>query len=292
MQDGVIYFLMGDKHAVQLVVSLRSLRDFWQGPVAILCGDDKALSIAEQCASDVRLDPVLAIRFDALERQEGWTRSGRGYMNKAHALSLLSPFERTVFFDADTLIVGDFRELWPRDEFVHLTQFCSWTCKDRRIRGRVELWREAMPKEVARALAWRNGVDKGLPAINTGVMAWTRETKRFLDAWRETTAKNVIFMADELAAQLIFLDFPHVVFPHEYNASPIHSRELGEVKVWHNHGMKCVVRQNAHRIWWPHYERCLEDNIAQLAYWTPAGDRRLKQFLENPEKVKEEYGWT
>jgi hypothetical protein len=277
--DGVLYTLVGDKHAAQLAVSILSLRDHWQGPVAIMVGDEKAHEFGVRCEKDTRLAPLQLVKWHAPTRgQTG--QHGTQYLNKTRMFDL-SPFSRTVFLDADTLVVGDFRALWPRPntEEVRLTQFADFTTTTRPVRSRVEGWRQHAPREVARSLAY------GYPGLNTGVMAFTRLSKRFMAAWREMTARNVCFICDEIAAQLVFLDFPHMVLDERWNASPVHGKHLPgdpEVRIWHFHGRKHVRRERCREIWLPAYDRAVAENVAGIAEWTPAGDRQLRRWLKDP----------
>jgi hypothetical protein len=267
---GVLYYLRGGRHANVLVVSLASLRNHWQGPVCLLCGDDEAVSLAKRIAADPRLTDNFS--WSAFKGDEG--KRGTGYSTKT-LLTGLSPFDETLFIDADTLVVGDLGELWPTHGEVVLTQFASWVSNGPRISGRLAKWLEHAPDEVYRMSQY------AYPAINTGVMAWRGDAGAFGRAWREMTMRNVGFIVDELACQLIYPDHDCRVLDDRFNASPIHSERGGgrDVRIWHGHGSKFIKRDAGWELWEPYYRAACELNLAGIADWTPGGDKHLKARL-------------
>jgi hypothetical protein len=106
---------------------------------------------------------------------------------------------------------------------------------------------------------------KPWPAINTGVMAWTRNCMEFAGDWRTTTLKNVSFICDEIACQLIYPDHSCRVFDDRWNASPVYSRLDGNVKILHGHGRKFWTKEEGRRVWLPAYNMCLARDYAKIA---------------------------
>lgn len=281
--DGVLYVLIGEKHSVQAVVSLWSLRRHWDGPVAIAAGDTPSRELAVRIAQDGRFGNVCTVPFD----YKRVIRKGSGsvYATKTR-MGELSPFDRTVFLDADTLVAGDFTDLFPEkgtDE-VRLTQFCDWTTAGRMISGRVRGWMDVCPDLASRSLR------HSYPAINTGVMGFTSRSTPFMKCWQETAMKKVVFICDEIACQLIFLDFPHVVLDHRWNCSPpltptyIPGVNDGDVRVWHGHGRKFKKKARGRQVWWPWLVDALELDLAGMREWFPAADKELKKFLVDPSR--------
>jgi hypothetical protein len=133
--DGVVYMLYGSRHALQLVVSLWSLRRVYQGPVAILCAHDgndaTSLRLKEAIDADPRIDAT-CIPFPFVTT----AKRNNGYANKT-LVHRLSPFQRSVFLDADTVIVRPFDELYPTEDEIVLTQFCGWWSNGRKISRRI-----------------------------------------------------------------------------------------------------------------------------------------------------------
>lgn len=276
-QHGVCYMLTGGKHGTQLAVSLYSLRRHYDGPVALIAGNEEATEICQRLDEDPRSGRTTVIC---------WTAPVGGGKGLQHAnkveIARLSPFDETVFLDCDTLVVGDFRDLWPRPgtEEIVLTQFADWKSDSRRIRKRTEPYRRIAPAQVARSQA------HPYPAINTGTFGFSRRSTGYLKRWAELTRALPRFMCDELVAQIIFPDFPHRVLDERWNCSPIFSHPRygpprdHDVRIWHGHGWKFITRTHGRRIWWGTYQMALADNFAQMAGWSPGRDKRLARVLD------------
>ena len=56
MTRGVVYLIYGPKVAERLVVSLWSLRTFWDGEVCVLCSTDEEAAILRPAAIDLDVD--------------------------------------------------------------------------------------------------------------------------------------------------------------------------------------------------------------------------------------------
>lgn len=281
--DGVIYLNIGTRHLVHLAVSLYALRKIYDGPVAILSGDE---CVREYIAGEKRLGDHVVIEFDYASQRT----------NCYHAKTTMhhrTPFERTVFLDADTLPVADFSDLWPaQDEFVHVTQFANWTTlrpgrrgdKPPKIAGRIlnNAWPELFPAQVEYQVA------NEYPAINTGVLGFSKTSQRFMDKWHEMTTKQwqlsqerrevSSFITDELACQLLIFEYPNWIFTYEWNASPVYCWEkmpCEDVRIWHGHGAKffklrgeteCGLRRQ-NSLWLPFFFEAMRDNWCNLPKW-------------------------
>lgn len=274
LERGILYMLSGDKHANVLVVSLWSLRKSgYTGQVHLAVGDEKSAVVARNIASDLRLGPFTCERW-----QPPTGKRGCAYLAKTH-MADLSPFDQTLFLDADTMTVGDVSPLFEFGPHgVTLTQFSDWKSNGRKISGRLKSWSDVAPRD------WYEVTTSALPAINTGVIAFDRSegSKLFFEDWRATTEKNVCFICDELAAQLIFWRHAVRVLDDRWNASPIHSERSrsGQAVIYHYHGRKHVNREQGRKLWLPMYDECCAQDIASIRSWTPASDRRLREFLD------------
>jgi hypothetical protein len=255
MSDGVIYQMTGARHANHLIVSVMALRRVWDGPVTILAGDPPAIEIARKIKADSRLVDIEVVEMELATKKNSRKRNMH-YMNKTRLLEL-SPYDRTVFLDADTLPVAPFLEMFPLDGFIYLTKMVDWKTTGRMMRKRIEAWRKFVPVDVALML----GHD--LPAINTGVIGFTKSTAPFFEEWRELTSKNICFMCDELSAQVIYYRYPHTLMNDKFNCSAPHSHNP-DPRIWHGHGFKFVKTAKGRDIWMPYYERAMADNIAGI----------------------------
>lgn len=275
--DGVVYMLTGSRPGVQLVVSLMTLRRHYHGPVCLLIGDAEAACIVDRIVAGERLEgfPTECREWNAP------VGGGKGlqHANKANLLDL-SPFTRTIFLDADTTIHGPFNELLPRagTEEVRLTQFSEWVSSGHRISGRLEQYRDLLPREVA--LAQSNTY----PAINTGTFGFSTLSRRYFAELKRVCSEKPVFMADELAAQLIFVGYPHCVLDDRWNHSCLYGTRLGrdesDVRIWHWHGQKHVRADSGKRIWVPLFMEAWDRNISGIREWAPAGDRQLRLWMD------------
>lgn len=277
MSDGFLYNLTGDKHAVQLVVSLLSLRHRHSEPVLIGYGDDAARQVCMRILDDERLRPV-SCREVAMAAKA--RHKAKHHANKS-CMEDWTIFGRTIFLDADTLVVGSLDDLWT--DHVTLTQFAGWVTTGRTIGSRLRKFEHLLPDDV------RHMTSVEHPAINTGVLAWGRSADSFHQEWRRVALANPVFMGDEIAANLIYERHGARVLDHRWNYSPLYSpakRDDGtlevadDVKVWHFHGAKHCNNPAAISVWAPWYDKAVRENVAGLAQWTPAGDKRLRRFLD------------
>lgn len=294
-ETGVIYMLTGDRHAAQMAVSILSLMDQNQEiKVSIITGDYKAFAIAKEIAEDKRagIDFVVECEFPMEPR-------GIQYANKT-AMWGLTPYATTLFVDADTLFwdnpLGIFNypqqrmEGVPHDS-VTLTQFADWVSTGKKISGRCEKWRHVVPELVDFQQQHEQ------PAINTGVIRFTTgpNCQRFFREWRELTLKNVGFICDEIAAQLIFPNHATQVVDHQWNYSPIYSPTAANrayftgPKIIHGHGGKFLRKEAGRYYWLPWFHAAQKQNFGQINKWAPAGDDNLAEYLESQKAINQEF---
>ena len=275
-QQGVLYLISGDKHANVLVTSIYSLRTraVYGGPIHIAAGDERAEAIAAHICRDTRLAGDFPVTWSAWEPPRG--SRGDGYRQKTF-MQGLSPFERTVFLDADTIVrlpfdhLFRFTDLWG----VTLTQFSTWTSNGKKITGRIKGWTDVAEDDV------REMSSNPYPAINTGVIAFDKSdgARAFFAEWKDLTAKKPVFINDELAAQLICWRHKVRVVDSLWNYSAIHDNR-SDWAILHMHGKKHVRREPVRKLWLPIYDECVRQNVAQIAEWTPAGDKHLRDYLD------------
>lgn len=270
MNKGVLYYIGGQRHWDVLITSMWSLRQVYKGEIAIMIADEFGQQIYDMIASDPRLSPVIGIEFEPVKY-----RKFTGYMNKPRMISE-SPFDSTIFFDADTVITQPIDDLFPKpDDPVWLTKYSDWLSTGNKMRSRIKKWEHVEPDRVARQLRrewW---------AINTGVLCFGSGAKseHFGADWLITTQSNPSFIADEIAAQLIYPDHGCVVLDDRFNCSPIYGVSKEHARVWHFHGKK-HTREEALPMWWPAYQDAVTNNIASIKDWTATHDKRLSKYLE------------
>jgi hypothetical protein len=218
----------------------------------------------------------------------------------------LSPFDATIFLDADTLVVGSIDELWPLSDELVLTMFADWVSTGTRMQQRIKPWAVAdaakagYTPDAQQIERVRVMLSKKWPAINTGVMAWSRSAncQAFAAEWHRVTNMRDTFIVDETACQIIFPEFQTRVLDDRFNASvvypPAGKTVLGrdDVRIYHGHGGKFWKRDGSGKvrpgqlIYVPHYERALQENlgciraIAPYAKWFRQLDDDVRARLE------------
>ncbi len=270
---GVVYMLMGTRHAVVLAVSVMTLRRWWDEPVTIFADEDGlpyALKIVGAAGA-----PAVVQEFKP-HRQ----RRHQGYANKPR-LPAMSPYRYTLQLDADTAAVGPLDgEIWPthREELV-ITRYCDWVTNARIVADRIRAWRDVAPREAARKLA------ESYPAINTGVLSYGDQSPVAREHWLEMTMRKPRrFISDETAMDLIWTEHANVRLEDDrWNWSPLRGVAPREtVRVMHLHGKKHVGKM--HAAWWPLFRQAWDCDFAGIREWCPAGDKKLAAYLEeNPE---------
>lgn len=285
---GLIYFNVGTKCLARLVVSAYNARKHWAGPICILNGGLDG-GIVETICRDERIGAEY--RTAAIVQR----RKNTAYAAKPTVMRQ-SPFEVTVFVDADTLPVGglDGLPLAVLPPFltecpgIALTAFSHWETTGKIMRRRIESI--ARTSEESGRLA-EISLSRPMPAINTGVVVYRRDDP-FLRHWEvlTETAWN-IFIADEIAAQVLTADpekYPHTLLDDRWNASPMyHSCKAGQVCIWHFHGQKHVEHPGGkgaagHRLWWPAFMECWAENVGGIREWIGdgLGDKGLRGHIE------------
>lgn len=277
MDRGVLYFVAGSKHCVHAIVSIASLRKHYSGPIAICTeADGPGRECAEWIAKDDALNipggPVLVIPDKKLAAGS----RGKSYFCKT-IVPRLSPFEQTLYLDADTLIVGDLNPLWPDPSTgeVVLTQFADWISTGSRMQQRIKPWAELCEdEETGRVIYTPDAqqlrrvqvqLSKSWPAINTGVMAWSKTSEPFCDEWNRVTSMRNVFIVDETACQIIFPEYPHRVMDDRFNASVVFPRTgqqvatRTDIRALHGHGFKFWKRADG----WNLYRSSLMEALAQ-----------------------------
>lgn len=267
---GVLFLYYGSKHAVQLAVSLWTLRRHYEGPVCVAAGDEFSQRVMGTIAADKRAGDLEVLPW----KYPSGTK-GSAYHAKTRMFDL-SPFDATVFFDCDTIFRGPFAELFPTGERVILTEFAGWVTTGKRMRGRLLAWKEVAPLEVDRS------VQTAYPAVNTGVVAFSRDAEPFMRAWEKMSARRISFICDEIAAQLVYPYHPHTIVGQHLNWSPGYSNTpVDDAVVIHCHGQGNYVRKPKHRdLWLPEFLDAWRENFGSIREWAPGGDSRLRAWMD------------
>jgi predicted SAM-dependent methyltransferase len=267
---GVIYYNVGTSCAARLLVSLSSLRKFYDGPVTILSEGDESRPLCSAIA--------LALGADFKE----WDccvpdGANRAYLAKTN-YHLGTPYGTTLALDSDTLILGPVDELFPlieKHEFC-VAQQADWLSDGRRVSGRLRKWWKFFPEMIEKAVSYG-------PAINCGVIGFRRDAKICGDWFKHAIVGRENFIPDEVSCQMLLPGYPHFVLDGRWNRSCKYDNpEAPETRIIHYHGKKHC----RHGLpfggdkWVKQFDSVCEQNIAGIRSWAPAGDRKLKSYLD------------
>jgi lipopolysaccharide biosynthesis glycosyltransferase len=271
MSDGVIYYNYGSKCAVRLLVSIVSLKKYYSGPIVIISDGEESHKICSVISDGTECGIV------KLNNGDSGVSDGVNYpLIVRTRLNLFSPFEWSVYLDADTLITGDISELFNKSKSFVSTQMCRWKANGKKIATRIKSWSSVCPEYIKSALEF----DK---AINCGVYAFRRNAPLF-NEWYKLTIKNRnSFIPDEVACQILLHKYDHRVVDCRYNYSCKYGPpDITDYRVVHYHGRKHCRLGDKYmaKLWVSAYDDVIINNIADIKKWTPYGDRMLSRYLD------------
>jgi hypothetical protein len=268
-KNGVVFYNRGYKCLARLGVAMHSLRKHYAGPAAVITDDDNSVGLLKSLAGCFNVDVI----FHKFKTPDG---NKTALVNKT-LMGEVSPYEVTVFLDADTLIRQPFDLLfhWARQHEFVVPQFHDWKTV-KKIAKRIESWRPLYPQLMEPAKAFG-------PAINCGVYAWHRDSL-LMHKWYDycCPGRDLHRIPDETCLQVILHLFPHKVAPCEYNASckygdPYRSGAC----IIHYHGNKhCRLNDNgywryASDLWYRAYAEIADKPEVQA---TVRYDRMLRKY--------------
>jgi hypothetical protein len=270
MSHGVVYYNAGTSHLVRLLVSLQSLRRWYQGPVTVLSEKDDSSKI---CFS-------IAERFNAqVTEWDCGLPAGKNRRLLAKTCYYRgTPYETTIAIDADTVILGPMEELFCEAE---RSQFCvaqigNWRSNNRIISRRLEFWRHIRPGDVDHALRFG-------PAINCGIVAFQKDAEIFSEWLEAALPGRNSFIPDEVCCQLIIYKHPHKILDRKWNCScKYDNAELPDTRIIHYHGDKHCRLGLPFQAWrWVReFDQAVAENAGFLKAWMPAGDTSLCRYLK------------
>ena len=175
--QGVLYLLnWGNSFLTRLAVSLYSLRQHYDGPATVLgsTGGEVDFPLLEQICNDFGTD---LIKFET---------PGKGRVNslpiKAR-LHELTPYDRTLYLDADTVVRAPIDELFDaigKHCGLVAVQQADWRCGGK-IRRRLSPYVDA---------GILSRPPDNFPAINTGVFGFDR-THEVFEVWHDTVIRAI-----------------------------------------------------------------------------------------------------
>lgn len=227
MNTGVIYFNQGSKCLLRMIISIYSLRKYYDGPISVISSGDDSHKWCNDLFDDTDISVVYASFDKSLEGKNDV------YLKKA-SVNNWTPYEISVFLDADTLVRGNIDDLFEyakKYDFV-VPQFTSWTTDTKAIIRRINGWKDAHPNLIDGALSFGK-------AVNCGVFAFKKDTDFVLNWCKDIMPGRHNFIPDETGMQVTLQQYRHFVCDQKYNVSCKYSNPRDpDARIIHYHGRK------------------------------------------------------
>lgn len=273
MNQGICYLNIGTRCLVRLAVSIHSLRKHYDGPICIV----NAAGLDDRIVDEFAADPSLLVDVKHIPIKTYRRRSA--YVAKP-SVYRWTPFDRSLFVDADTVFRADPSPLFEVGSSFVVTKFSDWICSGGIIKKRIEPFFNIGDAAIEVPRLAKQVIAESWPAINTGVFVFDRNWTG-MRSWERLTqaARTRANFTDEIAAQVLlpFFGDDVSIVNDRWNWSPIYGKSANPAIV-HFHGKK-HLRPEAMPYWLPVFRECVELNVANIRSWMPAGDNRLAEFL-------------
>lgn len=273
--EGLIYYNIGLKCLTRLAVSVSTAIRHFKGEITILADGD----CLPQCQ---QIGKQFNVKVQAVSSDD-FIGHNFALLNKCR-LHRVTPYQKTLFVDSDTIILRDFSECFKMlDEYEFIVpQFCTWKSRGGHYRHRIELWKGFVSDELM-ACAFDEPA-----AVNIGFYGWRTGAKIF-DEWFNTALKNrMSFIPDEIACQILLPHYNHLILGSEYNTSCKYEQVTEQTRTLHFHGRKHCRLENGQYLyqanrWYDEFNKvrdipCVKDNIEH--------DNQLRKYLPEYDKCQ------
>lgn len=280
---GVTFFNFGGSCVVRLLVALHTLRKHYNGPVTIFLAKDDRFN--EASAVDIgKFGNIQWFDLGSLAK-----RNLKCVLKPS--LFEMSPYEHTIMCDGDMLFQGSPSHLFASlvEKGFLVTKFSTWNTDGKKMRARIEKFRGLMSPEDFATAGSQDPKRGKFPAINIGVMGWSKGCPEVLKTWKDRTmAVAGHHMADEHAAQVTFPFFPTAVMGTEWNESCVFpvDPKYSSSKVLHYHGNKhSDPKRLSSRLWLAALQDLMRSRkcpgLAEYLFW--GDDAVLSNLSKLPE---------
>ena len=243
IERGVIYFNRDKSHLIRLLISISSLRKYWNGPIAIVNEGRIYGAIEEACSTyDASLINVFENGYPTYSSKVSATR--------------FSPFEKSMFIDLDTVVTGEidkFFDFLDDTDFV-FTKFPGWKTARDRLWGKLEEW-------LGKNIVSDSEINKAfhMPGINTGVFGF-KKNHSMLEEWLRLTVlaeEMGLGATDESCAQILLNRFNHKLVGWSWNQSAKYAKKTEE-RIIHYHGASHLKEYGGKKRYRDIYQKTLD----------------------------------
>ena len=270
MNRGVIYYNRGVSCIIRLLISIKSLRKYYDGPITIFLEN-----------SDLSKFKDFLDKYDVSIYEVDPEKLDSSYVRKI-AISKLSPYDETVFIDADTLVVGKIDEIFDsiKDHDLSVTQFCNWSSSGRAIGRRIKGFAKYISEDtLQKALSYG-------PAVNTGIYGFPKNSPIF-NEWLELAKmgqSSGLYIPDEIACQILLHKYKTKILDSKFNVSVKFGMNDIDKRVIHFHGRKHCRKFPLAELWLKAFVDFLRNKEADISEHINY-DNNLRKFF------KSQYGW-
>jgi len=265
MIQGIVYLLCGMKVAERLAVSIHTLRDHWDGSITILTVTEEEQQLARRIATDLSC-MVLRIR-----------ELGSHAMMAKTLIPDWTPYEETLYLDADTVVIGKMDEMFGAP--LTLTRFSRWKSNRGFPKKWISKWKEHIEREDFLEMIQAQ-LDHPYPGINTGAFAFRRDNANLV-MWKTLAGLfPTVRMVDETSMQILTSAVPHRLMDDRFNNSVAFGHETVDVRMIHYHGRKHTGQREGTEIWRQAFWNAMEANIGGLKEWAGTYDRRIRKWMK------------
>jgi hypothetical protein len=266
MTQGVLYLICGPKVAERLVVSVWSLRRFWDGSITVLCSTDAERDLLAPMAADLNVE---------LQRIDVEDSPHKAYLAKSR-LHDWTPYDDNVFIDADTLVVGEIDELFGYP--LTLTPNSDWVTTGKRMRRWLKQWYTLDNPAIDALVDAQLG--KAYPAINIGVFGFQKDNPNLADWHWLTQQFPEAPLPEQIAMQLLISTIKYHRADQRFNRLAVIGHAVDDIRIWHFHGLRhCSKQTNCREIWIPAFREAMARNIGKLQSWAGQYDRQVRRLL-------------
>jgi hypothetical protein len=274
---GVILYNRGNKCIVRAIVCLYSLRKHWDGNVTFFLEEPYPKEFEDVC-KHFNVD----VSYDSNPDQKALVRSAE--------VCLSTPYDLTMWLDADCLIVGKIDEMFDYlEEFdIAIPWFAGWWTDGGTISKRIKRYK---------GIAEDHFIEKAIqhnPSVNTGIFSY-RKGLKFMTDWIELAKKGdgKMFIPDETAFQVLYPSAEEKIFiaSTDFNVSVLHDKgQSKDPRIIHYHGQKHVLNNPTCDLWKETFKYMCEHNIANINHFAKNyPDKRLKRYIKAKESQESGY---
>lgn len=270
MSREIHYLLSHPPHGAFLAVSIRALRNVWDGPIHVHGWPHTgAWEIVEAIGNDPRL------QVTAHRREPAYRGRSDHLLDKISIMSEIYGVDSAVLLDADTIPVHSPVELFELAEqygYV-VTQFCDWMTTNSIIRNRVK---RLLPFDALDKQLINDVLTHSYPSPNVGVFG-TVPGSPVMPVWYDWSfTSRGVYIADESAMQALLPMFMRTglgtIVDGRWNCSTMRFQHVPdeEVKLWHGHGNSFIRKDKSPKgfaMWWALYQDALQQDIGGINTW-------------------------